>query len=93
MNRIGEIPEGLRAYKRTPTFTEATVPDGLLRDHHTKAGVWGVIHVESGQLAYVVPGRQLEVVLDATVEGVVVPRELHHVRPIGAVKFYVEFWK
>ena len=93
MKRIGELPDGLNAYKRTPTFTEATVPDGLLRDHHTKSGVWGVIHVESGSLCYVVPGRDLEVALDAGDEAVVVPREPHHVRPIGAVQFHVEFWR
>lgn len=89
----GEVPDDVSAYKRTPTFTEETVPDGLLRDHQTKAGVWGVIHVERGELAYVVPGRALEVTLDEMTQGIVVPQELHHVRPLGAVRFYVEFWR
>jgi tellurite resistance-related uncharacterized protein len=40
------VPEGLQPYKRTATFTEATVPAALLNDHSTKEGAWGLIHVE-----------------------------------------------
>lgn len=28
------------------------MPQGLLRSHSTKVGVWGVIHVSQGKLAY-----------------------------------------
>ena len=36
-----EFPDGLVALRRTPDFTEATIPKGLQRDHNTKVGVWG----------------------------------------------------
>jgi tellurite methyltransferase len=48
-----ELPDGFAPYKRTPTFTEATVPRGLLETHSTKEGVWGLIHVVEGELEYV----------------------------------------
>jgi tellurite resistance-related uncharacterized protein len=35
---IDYLPEGVTSYKRTPTFTEETIPAGLLNDHQTKEG-------------------------------------------------------
>lgn len=43
------LPEDVRPYRRTPTFTESTIPPSLLMDHTTKPGVWGVIHVVTGR--------------------------------------------
>ncbi len=88
-----ELPEGLTAYKRTPSFSETTVPAGLLKNHATKAGVWGLIHVETGRLRYVVPSRDEDRVLDRANRGVVTPEVLHRVEPLGPVRFYVEFWR
>lgn len=87
------IPEGLSAYNRTPVFTEQTVPKALLADHNTKTGVWGLIQVESGKLRYTIPGRKLEQELTPGAPGVVKPEELHHVTPLGPVRFFVEFWR
>lgn len=33
-----ELPPGLEPYRRTDTFSEQTVPAGLLRAHSTKVG-------------------------------------------------------
>src|SRR3546814_12863867 len=49
-----ELPLKAKPYKRTPSFTEATIPAGLLGDHSTKAGTWGLIRVEEGLLRYIV---------------------------------------
>lgn len=38
------LPPDVRPYRRTPDFTEATVPEGLKRAHDTKPGVWLVRH-------------------------------------------------
>jgi tellurite resistance-related uncharacterized protein len=89
------LPNGLEAYKRTPTFTEASVPAGLLREHSTKEGTWGLIHVELGELRYVVadarrPGSERILTPDRE-PGVVEPTILHRVEPLGSVRFYVEF--
>ena len=91
------LPTGLTPYRRTDTFTETTVPAGLLKAHSTKAGTWGLIHVLEGRLAYRIndPRRPAcDTVLDpATAPGVVEPTILHAVEPLGPVRFYVEFFK
>lgn len=88
-----EFPKGLSSYRRTPEFTETSVPAGLLRDHSTRAGVWGLIHVLEGRLLYTVSGRDTDLVLEAGDHGVVAPERLHHVTPIGEVRFFVEFYR
>jgi len=87
------LPEGLAPYRRTPVFTEATVPAGLTKDHATKSGVWGVIHVTEGRLRYTIPSGEEEHELTPGVDGIVEPEVKHHVTPLGAVTFYVEFWR
>lgn len=87
-----EMPEGWTAYKRTAEFDAGSIPAGLLRDHSTKKGVWGVIVVLSGRLRYridALDGR--EMLLDPTTPGIVPPEALHHVAPDGPVRFFVEF--
>jgi tellurite resistance-related uncharacterized protein len=89
------LPPGLEAYSRTAEFTEATVPAGLLRDHSTKAGAWGLIHVVEGRLAYRVtdprrPPSEAVLTPDAA-PGVVEPTIVHRVEPLGPVRFFVEF--
>lgn len=89
------LPEGLEPYSRTPTFTEQTLPEGLRKDHSTKPGSWGLIHVEQGMLRYcVTDSRRLPAQFELTPEGrpgVVEPTILHHVEPVGPVQFYVQF--
>lgn len=87
------LPKGIVPYKRTPVFTEKTVPKALLSDHSTKAGTWGLICVESGTLRYTVPGRKYMENLSPGINGVVHPEELHHITPLGPVRFFVEFWR
>lgn len=87
-----EFPAGLREYKRTPEFTAESIPKGLLRDHSTKAGTWGLIHVLEGRLRYIISGeeeRSLELVPGTA--GVVVPEMKHRIEPLGAVRFCVGF--
>jgi tellurite resistance-related uncharacterized protein len=87
-----ELPEGFAAYKRTPEFDEASIPLGLQKNHSTKAGVWGVIHVLSGRLRYHLDGLDgRELVLDPGNPGIVLPEVLHHVAADGPVRFFVEF--
>lgn len=49
-----EMPAGYAEYRRTAVFDAATVPKGLLREHRTKVGTWGVLHVLGGELDFVV---------------------------------------
>jgi len=89
------LPLKVRPYGRTAEFTETTVPPALVKAHTTKDGVWGLIHVLAGRLAYRItdPRRAgSEVILTAeTAPGVVEPTILHAVEPLGPVRFFVEF--
>ena len=88
------LPAGVRSYKRTATFTEATTPAALMNDHATKEGVWGLIHVEEGRLRYLVTDeRRLfsEIIITPESEpGIVEPTIAHRVEAVGRVRFFVE---
>ena len=87
------LPEATMPYKRTGIFTEHTVPDGLLNDHETKPGVWGVITVIAGRLRFVVPSTGEDVVLTPDRPGIVAPAVPHRVAPDGPVEFFIQFRK
>lgn len=86
------LPEGLRAYKRTPLFDETSVPNGLQHEHRTKAGVWALIQVTKGRLLYHILSPEETLELDSSTPGVVRPEQPHKVALIGPVEFYVEFY-
>lgn len=92
-----ELPEGLEPYRQTDVFTETSLPAGLRKDHCTKPGVWGLIQVAEGRLRYCVTDlRRVGVDLVLTPEsrpGVVEPTILHHVVPLGTVRFHVQFYR
>lgn len=85
------LPVTVAPYQRTKTFTQDTVPKGLLADHSTKAGTWGVITVLEGKLKYTIPSTDEIVILDSETWGIVEPEVAHHVTPLGPVSFFVEF--
>lgn len=86
-----EVPEAVVTFKRTETFTEHTVPDGLLKDHTTAPGVWGRITVVEGTLRYRVVQFDTDIELSPQNPGIIVPGVPHSVRPVGKVRFHVEF--
>ena len=88
-----ELPAEFVAYKQTPEFGEATIPAGLLREHTTRAGVWGKIVVLAGCLRYHVEALGLTMTLTPDTPGIVAPELPHRVEAIGAVRFFVEFYR
>jgi tellurite resistance-related uncharacterized protein len=88
-----ELPEEFVPYKRTLEFDHTTVPAALRRDHSTKRGVWGKIVVVDGRLRYRVESLNTDVELSRDRAGIVLPEVLHHVEPVGEVRFYVEFYR
>ena len=60
-----ELPAGVSAYKRTRDFDQLSIPDALRKDHSTKPGVWGVIHVLAGRLRYIVEPPLASVIAEA----------------------------
>jgi tellurite resistance-related uncharacterized protein len=91
------LPSGLIAYKRAPIFTERTVPAGLLKDHSTKEGTWGLIHVDEGELHYFITDstrrRIVQILTPSERPGVVEPTIVHRVEPMEHVRFGVQFWR
>lgn len=87
-----QLPADVVPYKHTPEFTEETIPAGLLSAHQTKESVWARIVVLEGQLQYTINEPEREVIiLSRERHGVVEPTVLHEVKPLGKVRFYVEF--
>ena len=90
-NEAPTLPAGLQAYRRTPVFDENSLPAALRRQHQTKAGVWGLIHVLEGQLRYRTFDPASETVLTPQKQGVVRPQQFHEVEPLGPMRMFVEF--
>jgi tellurite resistance-related uncharacterized protein len=81
----------VRFLRRTAEFTAATVPPALTRDHATKAGVWGVLRVTRGRVAYRLadPDQTIEVIAGGSI--VIEPEARHAVALSEDAAFFVEF--
>ena len=89
-----QMPPDVEKYGETAVFSEQTVPEKLLNNHNTKAGVWGRIVVLEGALDYIINGSPERTQrLTPGVFGAIAPQELHRVAPVGAVRFKVEFYR
>jgi hemoglobin len=82
----------VRPYRSTPVFDETTLPEGLKREHSTKAGVWGVIRVLEGRLKLLWLDTGEERVLAPSRPGLVAPEQPHRVEPVGPMKMRVDFY-
>mmetsp|Transcript_44666 Transcript_44666/g.82846 ORF Transcript_44666/g.82846 Transcript_44666/m.82846 type:complete len:160 (-) Transcript_44666:315-794(-) len=93
------LPVGVVKYSQVPkppkTFTADTIPKGLLKQHNTKAGTWGIIDVRRGRLEYQInEPERLVFELQAPAKGVIEPRVLHQVKALtNDVEFVVEFYR
>lgn len=89
-----ELPPDFALYKQTAVFDEESIPDGLRKDHTTRAGVWAKIVVHEGCLRYDVDGLGAHFELSPEeAPGIVLPEVPHHVAPLGRVRFHVEFYR
>jgi tellurite resistance-related uncharacterized protein len=85
-------PDGAEEYRRTATFDERSIPPGLLGTHSTKAGTWGRLVVEEGEVRlWFQPPLSLEVAGRPGAPIVIPPQLEHQVRLRGPVRFHVEF--
>ncbi|WP_137126224.1 DUF1971 domain-containing protein [Roseomonas sp. HF4] len=85
------IPEGHVATRRSPEFTQDTIPPALRQAHETTHDTWAVIHVLEGRLRYCTISPASETVLEPGRPGEIEPEVKHRVEPLGAVRFYLEF--
>jgi tellurite resistance-related uncharacterized protein len=68
------------------------MPAGLLRAHRIASGTWGRIVVRHGQLRFDARTEpKLDVVLGPDVTQPVPPEVEHEVRPLGPVRFSIDF--
>jgi tellurite resistance-related uncharacterized protein len=96
-----ELPQDVVPYSQVPKagsfFTANSIPKGLLRDHTTKAGTWGVIRVSSGKLEYSIvqePSSPFVVECIPDLPGIIEPQVKHHVKALSDdLKFVVEFYR
>lgn len=86
------IPEAASPYKKTPIFNEITVPKGFLRNHNTIKGTWALLTVESGEIEYVIEDTEVNI-LSPNTPGIIEPEIRHHIKPLGKVSFFLEFYK
>lgn len=90
----GNLPETVERYSQSPVFDETTMPAKLLSNHDLKAGVWGKICVKKGTLEYVIPGQPDQIfTIEAGESMVLEPELVHFIRPIGEVRFQIEFFR
>lgn len=85
-----DLPPDLVAYRETAVFSETTVPQGLLRDHRTATGVWGLLTVLEGTLEYTRMGSAPETISQER-PAVIRPEELHKVECSSPVLFKIVF--
>ncbi len=99
-NGMAILPSDVVKYSTVPKdrfFTTDTIPTGLLKEHSTKEGTWGVIHVHQGKLEYKIlePERSVHI-LDAKSDniGIIEPTMLHQTKGLtDDLKFVVEFYR
>ncbi|MGE3745047.1 MAG: DUF1971 domain-containing protein [Sphingomonadaceae bacterium] len=80
-----------KPYRSTPVFDQNSLPAALQREHRTKAGTWGAIHLLSGELELHFidpPGSQR---LSPGHPGIVEPEQTHWVEPHGLMRMRIDF--
>jgi len=87
-----ELPASLRSVRTSAEWNEHTLPAGLLRSHRLGPGTWGRIRVHDGRLQFSMATQPpLDVELLRDTEQAIPPEMDHEVRPIGEVRFSLDF--
>jgi tellurite resistance-related uncharacterized protein len=93
---MAELPSNVEKYTQLPSlescFTNDFIPAGLLKDHSTRDGTWGVIRVKTGKLQYNVGDESFELTLESP--GIIQPSVKHSVKSLSDdLEFVVEFYR
>ncbi len=81
------------AYKSTPVFSEATLPQALQEAHNTKPGTWGLLELIAGELVYVIEESGNSRHMQAGDTQIIEPQQLHHVELVGPMQMQVHFFR
>ena len=93
------LPKDVVKYSQVPRegkFTADKIPKGLLKEHNTKKGTWGIIRVDKGRLEYKIYGSPDNHVFELSVDrhGIIEPTIRHQVRALSPdLEFVVEFFR
>ena len=85
-----ELPADVNAYQKSRVYTDRTTPGMMKNDHRTRAGVWGKIVVEKGEVVYEIPEDGETHTLTPDQPGVIEPLKFHRIDPQPGAKFYLE---
>jgi tellurite resistance-related uncharacterized protein len=91
-----ELSAEMEKYSQVPSvdsyFTNDFIPAGLLKDHSTKDGTWGVIRINKGELQYNIGEERF--VLTTSNPGIIEPNIKHSVKSLSEdLEFVVEFYR
>lgn len=86
------LPDDVKAYRRTSIFTQETAPKGFFKNHTTRDNVWALLHIVEGQLEYTIGTDEIHI-LKPGKNGVIEPQVVHHIKLLGQVAFFLEFYK
>jgi len=87
-----ELPANLRFVRTSPEWNERSLPTGLRRSHRLGNGTWGRIHVHQGRLQFSMASQPpLHHELVRGEEQAIPPEMDHEVRPVGSVRFSLDF--
>ena len=86
------LPESARSYRQIGPFEAGTIPAGLLRRHDLKPGVWGTLHILSGNIRFCWDDDAGGSRLLGTDDTMLVPPTIaHHLEIAGPVTLTIDF--
>lgn len=89
-----DMPTDAKRYARSLDFNHQTVPEKLLSEHNLKAGTWGMLCVDKGEVRYFRAGCDTPDVILRSGDLHVIPTQQMHFIQVGEnAKFYIEFWR
>ncbi|HSG35391.1 MAG TPA: DUF1971 domain-containing protein [Sphingomonadaceae bacterium] len=90
--RPANLPGNVRPYRTIGPFGRESLPAGLKRTHDLAEGVWGLVELVAGRIAFVWEdgsGDREELVAPAAI--VVPPQVPHHVEATGEFSLTITF--
>lgn len=90
--RPTELPADAQCYRVVGPFDADSLPDGLKAEHRLKAGVWGLLTLSEGSIAFAWDDEDGgETILHAPATFVVPPEIAHHLRLLGPFQLTIGF--
>jgi len=88
-----QLPENVKPYKTTQTYTYNSTPGMMKNAHRTKAGVWAKIIVQKGEVLYHIEGDDAVYTLSSELAGIIEPTTFHKIDPQQGARFVIEFYR